>query len=215
MFQEVRWLSTFNVGIQWDNVDQTKEFNWNYKNLEAALKQGGKLYEKRLHLFGSTEPQLLHDRFDGTLRMVHVPVIVVVDCPFTPLSTIGFTPLTLDGEDSYVRVTYPLEPPMVWEFDWEMDDCEELAHNVDLQENKKEKLKLLLKVVQQRKRRAKEARKKAIDAMDPETKEAYENIIFYKFYPVKTWYTPDVKLKSKYIGEIGRNTFYRNAHHLM
>jgi hypothetical protein len=84
-----------------------------------------------------------------------------------------------------------------------MDDCEEYAHNVDLPQNKKEKLKLLLTVVQEGKWRAKEARKKAIDAMDPQTKEAYKNIIFYKFYPVKTWDTPDVMWKSKYIGEIG------------
>jgi hypothetical protein len=39
---------------------------------------------------------------------------------------------------------------------------------------------------------AKEARKKAIDDMDPKTKEAFENIKFYKFYPVKTPDTPDV-----------------------
>ena len=39
---------------------------------------------------------------------------------------------------------------------------------------------------------AKEARKKAIDDMDPKLKEAFENIRFYKFYPVKTDDTPDV-----------------------
>jgi hypothetical protein len=39
---------------------------------------------------------------------------------------------------------------------------------------------------------AKEARKKAIDDMDPKIKEAFENIQFYKFYPVKTLDTPDV-----------------------
>lgn len=39
---------------------------------------------------------------------------------------------------------------------------------------------------------AKEARKKAIDDMDPKLKEAFENIRFYKFYPVKTKDTPDV-----------------------
>ena len=39
---------------------------------------------------------------------------------------------------------------------------------------------------------AKEARKKAIDDMDPKLKEAMQNIRFYKFYPVKTKDTPDV-----------------------
>ncbi|XBH61928.1 hypothetical protein VPH35_116280 [Triticum aestivum] len=176
---------------------------------QAALKQGGDLYEKRVHLFGSTESHLLD--IGGTVRTVHVPVIVAVDCPFTPLSTIGFTPLTLDGEDSVISVTYPLAPPMVWEFDWEMDSYEEFVHNVVLPENEKETLKLLLKAVQERKKQAKEERMKAIDAMDPETKKAYADIRFYKFYPVKTWDTPNVKFnKSNYIGK-----FCRNAHFLM
>jgi hypothetical protein len=39
---------------------------------------------------------------------------------------------------------------------------------------------------------AKEARKKAIDDMDPKLKEALQNIRFYKFYPIKTPDTPDV-----------------------
>jgi hypothetical protein len=39
---------------------------------------------------------------------------------------------------------------------------------------------------------AKEARKKAIDDLDPKLKEAMQNIRFYKFYPVKTEDTPDV-----------------------
>jgi len=46
---------------------------------------------------------------------------------------------------------------------------------------------LFLKLLQ-----AKEARKKAIGDMDPKKKEAFENIKFYKFYPVKTPETPDV-----------------------
>ncbi|XP_066352764.1 uncharacterized protein [Miscanthus floridulus] len=58
---------------------------------------------------------------------------------------------------------------------------------------------------------AKEARKKAIDDMDPKMKEAFENIKFYKFYPVKTPDTPDVNnVKARYI-----NRYYRNAHYLM
>jgi hypothetical protein len=47
--------------------------------------------------------------------------------------------------------------------------------------------------------------------MDPKVKEAFENIKFYKFYPVKTPDTPDVSnVKAKYI-----NRYYRHAHHLM
>lgn len=39
---------------------------------------------------------------------------------------------------------------------------------------------------------AKEARKKAIEDMDPKTREAMENMKFYKFYPVQTPDTPDI-----------------------
>ena len=39
---------------------------------------------------------------------------------------------------------------------------------------------------------AKEARKKAIEDMDPKTRAAFENMKFYKFYPVQTPDTPDI-----------------------
>jgi hypothetical protein len=39
---------------------------------------------------------------------------------------------------------------------------------------------------------AEEARKKAIEDMDPKQREAFENTKLYKFYPVKTPDTPDV-----------------------
>jgi len=42
---------------------------------------------------------------------------------------------------------------------------------------------------------AEEARKKAVEDMDPKQREAFENIKFYKFYPVKTPDTPDVNVK--------------------
>ncbi|BAS78932.1 Os02g0519300 [Oryza sativa Japonica Group] len=105
------------------------------------------------------------------------------------------------------------------EFNWEMDDYEDFADEKvkeeGLPEDEREKMKEFLKEkVRERKRelkQAKEARKKAIDDMDPKIKEAFENIQFYKFYPVKTLDTPDVSnVKARYI-----NRYYRNAHHLM
>ncbi|CAN6250506.1 unnamed protein product [Urochloa humidicola] len=97
-----------------------------------------------------------------------------------------------------------------------MDDIEDYAYeNKDVPEDEKERFKeFLKKKVREGKRelkQAKEARKKAIDDMDPKTKEAFENIKFYKFYPVKTPDAPDVtNVKSRYI-----NKYYRNAHYLM
>ncbi|RCV15018.1 hypothetical protein SEVIR_3G026400v4 [Setaria viridis] len=152
-----------------------------------------------------------------------------------------------DEDDTVVNIIYPLEPPIVCDFDWEMDDyedfIEEKVKDEVLPEDEKEKFKEFLKEkVRERKRelkqvhnhlkyliifsrdlvlssiqcsqklmQAKEARKKAIDDMDPKTREAFENIKFYKFYPVKTPDTPDVSnVKAKYI-----NRYYRNAHYLM
>ncbi|CAL5026739.1 unnamed protein product [Urochloa decumbens] len=124
-----------------------------------------------------------------------------------------------DEDDTVINFLYPLEPPIVDDFDWEMDDYEDFAdqkvQDDILPEDEKEKFKGFLKeMVRERKRelkQAKEARKKAIDDMDPKEKEAFENIKFYKFYPVKTADTPDVgSVKSKYI-----NRYYRSAHYLM
>ncbi|XP_066383187.1 protein HEAT INTOLERANT 4-like [Miscanthus floridulus] len=124
-----------------------------------------------------------------------------------------------DEDDTVINFLYPLEPPIVDEFDWEMDDYEDFADQKlqegSLPEGEKEKFKEFLKEkVRDRKRelkQAKEARKKAIDDMDPKMKEAFENIKFYKFYPEKTPDTPDVNNeKARYI-----NRYYRNAHYLM
>ncbi|CAL5029516.1 unnamed protein product [Urochloa decumbens] len=121
-----------------------------------------------------------------------------------------------DEDHTDISFLYPLDPPILCYFNWEMDDCEDYAYeNKDVPEDEKERFKEFLKEkVREGKRelqQAKEARKKAIDDMDPKTKEAFENIKFYKFYPVKTPDTPDVtNVKSRYI-----NKYYRNAHYLM
>jgi hypothetical protein len=49
---------------------------------------------------------------------------------------------------------------------------------------------LLQKIMQ-----AKEARKEAIDNMDPKLKNAFENIQFYKFYPVNALDAPDLSIQ--------------------
>uniref|UniRef100_J3LD99 Uncharacterized protein n=1 Tax=Oryza brachyantha TaxID=4533 RepID=J3LD99_ORYBR len=124
-----------------------------------------------------------------------------------------------DEDDKVVDILYPLEQPIVCEFNWEVDDYEDFADEKvkeeDLPENEKEKfMEFLKEKVRKRKRelkQAKDARKKAIDDMDAKAKEAFENIQFYKFYPAKTQDTPDVSnVKAKYI-----HRYYRNAHHLM
>ncbi|CAN6219761.1 unnamed protein product [Urochloa humidicola] len=92
------WLSAFPIGTEWDNIDKIKEFNWNFKNLKETLEEGGELYGKTVYLFGSTEPQLLD--VDGeSKRMVYVPVVVAVDCPFPPSDKIGIKSVQRENEE--------------------------------------------------------------------------------------------------------------------
>ncbi|CAD5171962.1 unnamed protein product, partial [Musa acuminata subsp. malaccensis] len=121
-----------------------------------------------------------------------------------------------DEDDTVVNIMFPLEPPIVCDFDWEMDDLEEFTDSLiseeTLPEDKKDEFKEYVKeqVRERRKvqRQAKEARKKAIEDMDPKTRAAFENMKFYKFYPVQTPDTPDIsKVKVSYI-----NRYYGKAH---
>ncbi|GJM95853.1 hypothetical protein PR202_ga12633 [Eleusine coracana subsp. coracana] len=87
------------------------------------------------------------------------------------------------------------------DLNWELDSHEDFADEKVKDgppEDERDKLK------------AKETRKKAIGDMDPKTRESFENIKFYKFYPVRTPDTPDATAKSRYI-----NKYYGNAHYLM
>ncbi|XP_039775678.1 protein HEAT INTOLERANT 4-like isoform X2 [Panicum virgatum] len=76
------WLSAFPIGTEWESIDKIKEFNWNFENLEKTLEEGGKLYGKTIYLFVSTEPQLLD--VNGEVKVVLIPFVVAVDCPFPP-----------------------------------------------------------------------------------------------------------------------------------
>ncbi|WOK94224.1 hypothetical protein Cni_G02926 [Canna indica] len=143
-----------------------------------------------------------------------------------------------DEDDTVVNIMFPLEPPIVCDFDWELDEIEEFTDNLvkeeALPEDKKEEFKEYVKEQVRERRKAlrqvysncfrfsivhcvfislcmfqaKEARKKAIEDMDPETKSALENMKFYKFYPVQTPDIPDIsKVKVPYI-----NRYYGKAH---
>ncbi|KAL6656572.1 hypothetical protein ACP70R_004352 [Stipagrostis hirtigluma subsp. patula] len=302
--QENLWRYASPVGTEWESIDKIHEFNWDFKNLEKALEEGGELYGKTVYLFLNPEPQLLD--VNGELKMVLVPAVValMVECPFPPSDKIGidyvqtgiqeivpmenmkmawmpyvpfedrfrrtkiFTlrctqqrsaprhmtterankiycmpyymslnpPEDEDGTD--IRVTYPLEsplePPIIFDFRVGYDDYEvckdfqlfysdvlptmllgmqagyphiphaayflrdlaDMLVDQGVPEDEREKLEEFLKEkVKQRKielKQAEEARKKAIEDMHPKQREAFQNIKFYKFYPVKTPDTPDV-----------------------
>ncbi|GFY80300.1 hypothetical protein Acr_01g0001090 [Actinidia rufa] len=102
-------------------------------------------------------------------------------------------------QSTIVQILFPAEPPVFCEFDWELDELEEFADNLvkeDLAEDQKDAFKDFVKekVREGKKanREAREARKKALQEMSEETKAAFQNMKFYKFYPVPTPDTPDV-----------------------
>ncbi|KAJ4779633.1 Serine/Threonine-kinase [Rhynchospora pubera] len=124
-----------------------------------------------------------------------------------------------DEEDTVVNILFPIEPPIVCDFDWELDEledfCKDLIENETLPEDKKDEFKNYVKEqVRERKaaqRQAREARRKMIESMNPEVKAAFENMKLYKFYPVSTPDTPDINsCKVPFI-----NRYYGKAHQVL
>ncbi|KAL5751776.1 hypothetical protein ACOSP7_021957 [Xanthoceras sorbifolium] len=116
-----------------------------------------------------------------------------------------------------VDIMFPAEPPIVCEFDWEMDELEEFTDELikgeQLSEDQKDAFKEFVKEkvreAKRANREAREARRKAIEEMSEERKAAFENMRFYKFYPVQTPETPEIQ-KSPFL-----NRYYGKAHEVL
>ncbi|KAJ4715576.1 ATP/GTP binding protein [Melia azedarach] len=284
------WKEVFPVGTEWDQLDSVYQFKWNFSNLEEAFEEGGKLYGKKVYLFGCTEPQLVP--FEDKNKIVVIPVVVAVVSPFPPSDKIGIKSVQREVEEivpmkemkmdwvpyiplekrdrqverlksqifilsctqrrtalrhlkldrikkfeyclpyfyqpfkedefeqsTVVQIMFPVEPPVVCEFDWEFDEVEEftdkLIEEEALSEDQKDAFKDFVKekVREAKKgnREAREARRKAIEEMSEETKAAFHSMRFYKFYPVKTDDSPDVSnVKAPFI-----NRYYGKAHEVL
>lgn len=123
-------------------------------------------------------------------------------------------------QSTIVQIIFPAEAkPIFCEFDWELDELEEftdkLIEEEELSADQKDAFKDFVreKVREGKKanREAREARKKALEEMSEETKAAFQNMKFYKFYPVPTPDSPDVsQVKSPFI-----NRYYRKAHKVL
>ncbi|KAG5534051.1 hypothetical protein RHGRI_022260 [Rhododendron griersonianum] len=104
------------------------------------------------------------------------------------------------AEPKPVRFLFVVEDETICEFDWELDELEEftdkLIEEEELSADQKDAFKDFVrkKVGEGKKanREAREARKKALAEMSEETKTAFQNMKFYKFYPVPTPDSPDV-----------------------
>ncbi|CAN8298955.1 unnamed protein product [Cochlearia groenlandica] len=281
------WKAAFPVGTEWDQLDALYEFNWDFKNLEEELEEGGSLYGKKVFLFGCTEPQLVP--YKGLNKIVHVPAVVAVESPFPPSDKIGITSVQREVEEiipmkkmkmdwlpyipfekrdrqvdrmhfqifilgctqrraalrhmkedlvkkyeyclpyfyqpfkedeleqsTEVQIMFPSEPPVVCEFDWEFDELEEFVDKLieeealpaEQKDEFKEYVKVQVRAAKKANREAKDARKKAIEEMSEDTKQAFQSMKFYKFYPQASLETPDVSgVKSPFI-----NRYYGKAH---
>ncbi|XP_039054004.1 protein HEAT INTOLERANT 4-like [Hibiscus syriacus] len=91
------WKAAFPVGTEWDQLDSVYQFNWNFSNLEDAFEEGGKLYGKKVYLFGCTEPQLVP--YNGENKVICIPVIVAVESPFPPSDKIGINSVQREAEE--------------------------------------------------------------------------------------------------------------------
>ncbi|CAN7068846.1 hypothetical protein BRARA_J02344 [Brassica rapa] len=91
------WKAAFPVGTEWDKLDAVYEFNWDFKNLEEALEEGGLLHGKKVFVFGCTEPQLVP--YKGANKIVLVPAVVAVESPFPPSDKIGVTSVQREVEE--------------------------------------------------------------------------------------------------------------------
>ncbi|KAH6808202.1 myosin-H heavy protein [Perilla frutescens var. frutescens] len=283
------WLQVFPVGTEWDQLDMVYEYKWNFSNLEEALEEGGELHNKKVYLFGCTEPQLVP--FKDQSKVTMIPVVVAVVSPFPPSDKIGiksvqreteeilpmkqmkmdwvpyiplenresqverlknsqifilsctqrraglrhlkidrvkkfeyclpyfYDPLQEDEleQSTVVDLLFPIDPkPVFCEFDWELDELEEFTDKLiedeelpaDQKEPFKDYVKEKVREAKKANRQAREARKKAREEMSNQTKSAFENMKFYKFYPVPTPDTPDVSsVKAPFI-----NRYYGKAH---
>ncbi|KAI3943332.1 hypothetical protein MKW92_001380 [Papaver armeniacum] len=118
-----------------------------------------------------------------------------------------------------VDIMFPEEPPVVCDYDWDLDDVnefveEKIADEVITEDQRDAFKKFIDSKVKEAKnanKEAKEARKKAKEETSEEIKRAFENMRFYKFYPVTTPETPDVSdVKSRFI-----NRYYGKAHEVL
>ncbi|TYH38450.1 hypothetical protein ES332_D12G110600v1 [Gossypium tomentosum] len=81
----------------WDQLDSVYQFNWNFLNLEEAFEEGGRLYGKKVYLFGCTEPQLVP--YKGENKVICIPVVVAVVSPFPPSDKIGINSVQREAEE--------------------------------------------------------------------------------------------------------------------
>ncbi|KAL8168301.1 hypothetical protein V2J09_009800 [Rumex salicifolius] len=120
-----------------------------------------------------------------------------------------YNPLMEEEEEqsTIVQILYPIDPKP--EFTDKLIEEEELE--VEKKDDFKEHLKKSVREQKKANREAREARKKAREEMSDTQKAAFENMKFYKFYPVASPDSPDVSnVKAPFI-----NRYYGKAYKIL
>ena len=88
IYDEV-WKEVYLAGTEWDQLKLVYDIEWDFDHLDEDLTDGD-LKDKRVYLFGATEPQLLmRDEKDKIGEVIPIPVIVAVVSDYEPPSTVG------------------------------------------------------------------------------------------------------------------------------
>lgn len=88
VYEEI-WKEVYLAGTEWDQLQLVYKVDWEFDHLDEALNEGD-LVDKKVLLFGATEPQLLKmDANDDKGQVVPIPVIVAVVTEAPPPSQVG------------------------------------------------------------------------------------------------------------------------------
>ncbi|KAJ4911328.1 hypothetical protein Rs2_05949 [Raphanus sativus] len=88
------------VGTEFEHLDAIYGFNWDFKNLEEALEEGGFLHGKKVYVFGFAEPQHFLDDDKEQEHFIHVPTVVVIDSTIEPSNKVAIASIQSAKEET-------------------------------------------------------------------------------------------------------------------
>ncbi|CAN6842030.1 unnamed protein product [Brassica oleracea] len=240
----------FPVGTEFEHLDAIYGFNWDFKNLEEALEEGGFLHGKKVYVFRFAEPQ--HFK-----HIIHVPTVNVIDSTIEPSNKVAIASIQSAREETItmkemrmaalrnmkvervkrfeyclpyfskppreedelpqstvVDVLFPSNPPVCCEFENLEEFTNERIEKGRLSEEQRDEFKEFVKESVREARRAnreaRDARRREVEEMSQETREVFENMRLYKFYPQNP---PDFARNMQKVTFINR--YYGNAHQVL
>ncbi|KAJ3436746.1 protein heat intolerant 4-related [Anaeramoeba flamelloides] len=82
MFSDFIWENIFFLGTELDDYEKIFEIDWDFNHLIDAFSEDGFLFERKIFLFGQTEPQQC--KYNGKLETIIIPTIIAVECAEEP-----------------------------------------------------------------------------------------------------------------------------------